>query len=102
MMPAKRTTKASQAGLSPRLSRAKSNEASCTNPAPPRPKVRAYRGIHPRGVYAGRLGDPDEPADLAPPHPRVGAAAGDQLGVATLLDDPAGLQIEDPVHAGDR
>ncbi len=42
-----------------------------------------------------------EAAGLAVPHPRIGAARGEQLAVAALIDDAALIQHHQPVHARD-
>jgi hypothetical protein len=36
-----------------------------------------------------------------PPEPRVGALGGEQFVAGALLDDPAAVQDDEAVHAGD-
>src|SRR5690242_9325376 len=66
----------------------------------------AYRSAASRPtrlVYGGplRLDASDrlgEPARLPVPRPRIGAAAGEQLGMRPLFDDPAPFEQDQPVH----
>src|SRR5262249_54852665 len=52
------------------------------------------------GVDRDRGVDVGKPTRLPLPQARVGAAADEQLGVRTFLDDPALVENNETVHAG--